>query len=218
MRELAQTVGGEVWAQPLTGDVIVGVAAALKKAKLKLGAALLNDLKLWHVEEGHAVPERMIRLFGLVKKSVERGMGPAGAQAEPHSDAYVGGGARVREGEVLCARLRLGHCLDAVMRRAFEMQVEAHQDLAAEKTVLLTIPVSKMDQNKMGVKRTLVCCGQATCSRSCAWWRIKGIMKDQSAEDYIFVKNEVKEVKPDLMVGAWKNMSSPGIRQGGLGR
>ena len=56
VRELAQMVGGGFWAPPLTREVIVAVAAALKKAKLKSGAALLNDLKLWHVEEGHSVP------------------------------------------------------------------------------------------------------------------------------------------------------------------
>ena len=35
VRDLAQSVAGEFWAPPLTGEVIVGVAAALKKAKLK---------------------------------------------------------------------------------------------------------------------------------------------------------------------------------------
>ena len=129
----------------------------------------------------------------------------AGAQGE---SAWV---ASQNYGKVKCPVLAFAWASVWMLRCAEFVQcnwkhVETSSQL--EKTVSLTIPISKMDKG-MGVKRTLVCCGKATCSRSCAWvlwWRIKDVMKDQQPEDHIFVKRDVKEVKPGFMVGAWKRV------------
>ena len=58
-----------------------------------------------------SVPEWMIRLFGLAKKSVERGMGPA-RRAQELKLSHIATPTWVvalRKSEVPCARLRLGH-------------------------------------------------------------------------------------------------------------
>ena len=74
--ELAQAIGGEWWTPPLTVDVVLGVAAALKAAGLKTAAALINELKLWRIEQGHSVSDSLARLLWLAKKSVSRNLGP----------------------------------------------------------------------------------------------------------------------------------------------
>ena len=173
VRRLAQQVGGEFWSPPLNGEVIVGVAAALKKAKLKSAAALLNDLKLWHVEEGHEIQEWMGRLFNLAKKSVTRGLGPA-KRANEVKLTSIGAMAWLESkarGKVKAPMLAFAWASVWMLRCAELVKVKKKHIAVSEgeKTISLTIPVSKMDQKGMGVRRTLMCCGRSPCSRSCAY-------------------------------------------------
>ena len=57
-----------------------------------------------------------------------------------------------------------------------------------------SVIIAEMDQKGIGVKRTLVCCGTAPPH-----------LKDKNSEDCMCVTCEVTEVKPGIMVGAWKH-------------
>ena len=145
--------------------MIVGVAAALKKAKLKSAAALLNDLKLWHVEEGHEIQEWMGRLFSLAKKSVTRGLGPA-KRANEVKLTSIGAMAWLESkamGKVKAPMLAFAWASVWMLRCAELVKVKKKHITVSqeEKTISLTIPVSKMDQKGMGVRRTLMCCGRS---------------------------------------------------------
>ena len=74
--DLAQAGGGPWWVPPLTENVVLGVAAALKAAGLKSASSLMNELKLWHVEQGYDVSHWLARLLTLAKKSLSRNLGP----------------------------------------------------------------------------------------------------------------------------------------------
>ena len=217
VRRLAQQVGGEFWSPPLNGEVIVGVAAALKKAKLKSAAALLNDLKLWHVEEGHEIQEWMGRLLSLAKKSVTRGLGPA-KRANEVKLASIGAMTWLESkaiGKVKAPMLAFAWASVWMLRCAELVKVKKKHIAVSEKekTISLTIPISKMDQKGMGVRRTLMCCGRSPCGRSCAWglwWRIANATRVQSGESFLFSLEEEREIKPNMMVEAWKQLFGRG--------
>ena len=146
VRDLAQSVAREFWTPPLTGEVIVGVAAALKKAKLKSGAALLNDLKLWHVEEGYEIPEWMVRLLGLAKKSVERGTGPSKRAPELKLGSITSTTWRAARnfGNVNCPTRRVG-----------EVQVEACERVLSGEDRVTDHPLLEDGSEGVGSKKNV---------------------------------------------------------------
>ena len=81
------------------------------------------------------------------------------------------------------------------------------------KRVSVFIPLSKCDQQGLGVRRTLQCCMHRTCQRWCCWklwteiWKAyKG--KDRSPQEYIFQDSENKKLSKAKMVEGWTLVSA----------
>ena len=158
--ELARTIGGDWWSPPLDANMILNVAAAVKEAKLRSGAAIINDLKLWHVEQGCAVPEWMARMLKLAKKSVTRNMGPPKRAVEVRiADQPDKLWTKPRPLlKVTNAALAYAWAVVWMLRCAEVVNVKRRHVLVTvtAKTITLTIPVSKMDQKALGVRRAQV--------------------------------------------------------------
>ena len=206
--ELAQAVGGEWWRPPLTEDVLLGVAAALKAAKLKSAASLLNDLKLWHVEQGHPLSDWLVRLIGLAKKSVSRNLGPTKRAVELKISEVKGSlwllGRRLEIYEPTLAfawaTIFMLRCAELVAVMWSHVAVDK-----AKRTVTLRIPISKTDQCGWGVRRTLGCCGLRKCAWTCAWkvWN-ELARRSTSKSDFVFVEKPDGSKSTRAMATAWK--------------
>eukprot|EP00972_Heterocapsa_arctica_P040245 5929841-Heterocapsa_arctica.AAC.1 len=61
---------------PLTAEVVVKVAAALKAAHLRSATQYLGELRLGHIEAFHEVPSWLARLMFKCRLSLNRGIGP----------------------------------------------------------------------------------------------------------------------------------------------
>ncbi|CAE7256557.1 unnamed protein product [Symbiodinium sp. CCMP2592] len=88
--------------QPRTLEV---VAAHFKKAKYRSGASYLLELKLVHVERGHAWTHQLDRVMQLCKKSLSRRLGPRKKAKEvPLRVASAAGEPRTKKGKTACNR------------------------------------------------------------------------------------------------------------------
>ena len=202
---------------PLKEDVIVGVAAALKAAGMKSGDQYLNELKLWHVEQGFEQPGWMVRCIGLCKKALMRGRGPEKRAAElnPLEISKERWAWKPRD-RSLYARPALTFTWACVwMLREIElgnMRWKHVTVLEDSRTVKITLPTSKTDQTGIGIRRTLTCCRETTCHRMCPWlvWaeieKLKPVM--DSPEDMVFRDQKGKNLSKAKMVAGWKGLSN----------
>ena len=210
---LARAVMHRGWNPPLSGRVVLGVAASLKKARLRTAPALLNELKLWHIEEGNEVPEWMARMFLLAKNSVTRNLGPPKRAREVKLGDI---------GDVLESKLETIGCVrepglayawaTVWMLRGAEVGAVKLEHISFEpksKTVTLFLPCSKMDQKGLGCRRTLACCGEHLCSWSCAW-KVWGEIRSRSRrlanQGYVFSVDPDKKVETADITRAWKSL------------
>ena len=211
--ELAKAIGGEWWAPPLDSEMILKVAASVKEAKLKSGPAIINDLKLWHVEQGFEVPEWMARMLQLVKKSLTRNVGPPKRAIEvkiadqreklwtqPRPQLKVTNAALA----FAWATTWMLRCAEVVNVKRCHVTGNLH-----ERTVTLTIPISKMDQRAWGVRRTLACCRRRKCTWSCAWklWtELESRTSNLGPEDFFFQRWNGDKAKTAELVECWKEI------------
>ncbi|CAE7379899.1 unnamed protein product, partial [Symbiodinium pilosum] len=153
--ELAQAVGGEWWTPPLNEKVVLGVAAALKAARLRTASALISELKLWHVEQGHSVSDSLNRLLGLAKKSVSRNLGPTERALEVKLSSLEGALWQCSWHMGICepvlayawAVIFILRCAEVAAVRWSHVSVDE-----VKKHITLKIPISKMDQSGWGVR------------------------------------------------------------------
>jgi hypothetical protein len=79
------------------------------------------------------------------------------------------------------------------------------------KTVSLMIPISKMDQDAKGIKRTLQCCGENVCSRFCAWnvWlrMVEEFPKRKEKKGYLFTAKFKGKLNKNKMIEAWRKVT-----------
>ena len=81
------------------------------------------------------------------------------------------------------------------------------------KQVKLFIPKSKRDQQAKGVYRTLQCCGQAECPRSCSW-QLAVLVTGRfvgKAEGPLFPDNEGRKVSKFDLVKSWQDNLQKGM-------
>ena len=91
---------------------------------------------------------------------------------------------------------------------ASECKWEHVQVNSQRKTVSLTIPISKMDQDARGIKRTLQCCGESVCSRFCVWnvWnRIQTeFPRKRPKRGHIFTDKFKGKLSKRKMIESWR--------------
>ena len=207
--ELAQAIGGEWWTPPLNVDVVLGVAAALKAAGLKTAAALINELKLWHIEQGHSVSDSLARLLWLAKKSVSRNLGPVKRAQEvkiAEVDSWLWQCSRRAE---ICEPILAYAWAVVFMLRCAEVAAVRWMHVFADKSkkvVALKTPISKTDQAGWGVRRTLGCCGLRKCPWTCAW-RLWTVISERatSKSEFVFVDKYEGVKSTRSMTLAWKD-------------
>ena len=159
---------------PLTEQVILGVAAALKSAGFRSAEQYLAELRLGHIERKHEVPAWMERVFANCKRSLRRAIGPVRRAPELRLDQLR------PEPELLQGRqpsdlLHPWACwVVAVHWMAREIEIAAltlgdvHVD-AENGTATITFTASKTDQAAEGVRRQLSCtCGRPELRGACA--------------------------------------------------
>eukprot|EP00438_Fugacium_kawagutii_P032791 Skav211928 [mRNA] locus=scaffold1086:172527:174512:+ [translate_table: standard] len=209
--ELAERVANGRPVFPLRQEVVEGVAAALKAAGLTSGFLYLSELKLAHVERGGAVDPWLTRLMGLCKKSLTRKRGPVKRAPELSLQ-------KVEFSDELDESLavRLGAWAYAWglawMLREVELSKVQWKHVTADslrKTVRLFLPHSKMDQQGLGVSRTLQCCGETPCWIGCAWWlwsQLNNFNRGRRAGDppWMFPNRQGKQATKLEMVSSWK--------------
>ena len=198
---------------PLTQDVVEGVAACLKDAGMKSGDQYLNELKLCHVERGFDLPPWLIRTLAMCKKALIRNKGPVKRALESKvedikEDLWVLAGTSSDNG-INSALAYSWACLWMLREiEASECKWEHVQMDPQRKTVSLTIPISKMDQDARGIKRTLQCCGERTCSRFCVWnvWnRIQAeFPKKRPKRGYLFTDKFKGKLSKRKMIESWR--------------
>ena len=222
--ELAQAVGGEWWTPPLTESVVVGVAAALKAAGLKTAASLLNELKLWHVDQGHSVTDSLERLLSLAKKSVARNLGPVKRALEVKIAEIDRGVWQCSRHMEVCEPILAYAWAVIFMLRCAEVAAVRWTHVFADKSkklITLRIPISKTDQAGWGVRRTLGCCGWRKCSWACAWKVWSEILeRSTSKSEFVFVEDYEGAKSTRKVALAWKskvnsNMSGHSARRSG---
>ena len=195
---------------PLSQEIVEGVAACLKCSGMKSGDQYLNELKLLHVEEGYDMPPWLTRTFNLCKKALGRDKGPTKKAVEAKledigEDLWCQNGANF-VGGINPAVSYAWACV--WMLREIEAGACRWEHVQAEEQsrhITLSIPVSKMDQSAMGVRRTLQCCGEEVCSRFCAW-NLWTRMKNESPNKYkkkgfMFVNEKMEKLSKSKMFG-----------------
>jgi hypothetical protein len=202
---------------PLSQEIVEGVAACLKCSGMKSGDQYLNELKLLHVEEGYDMPPWLTRTFNLCKKALGRDKGPTKKAVEAKledigEDLWCQNGANF-VGGINPAVSYAWACV--WMLREIEAGACRWEHVQAEEQsrhITLSIPVSKMDQSAMGVRRTLQCCGEEVCSRFCAW-NLWTRMKNESPNKYkkkgfMFVNEKMEKLSKSKMIEVWNSATS----------
>ena len=179
---------------PLSKELVEAAAAALKAAGLASADQYLNELKLMHIEAGFPLEPWLARTITLCKKSMARERGPVKRAPEMvldnisdelwnwHGHVAVPGAVWAYAWGV-CWMLR-----EIELSKVCWSHVTWNQ---LRKTVRLFIAHSKMDQQGLGIARTLQCCGESPCWKGCAWFLLQNMLKMRdrralSPEEHVF--------------------------------
>ena len=195
-----------------TPPLLKAVGSVLKAAGYKAAPLYMHDLKVKHVEEGHAWSDELDLTFKRIKRALERDAGPSRKAPE------------VKEGDLrrkpLAKRpvrgVSLAHELFlfavAWMLRACELvqiktdQVEFDHGL---RTVSLSWGKTKGDQKASGTKRTLGCrCVNGNCDPLCpyhlCWVLISKLMDKHPRASHLVWSSSGRPKGKLYLVKAWK--------------
>ena len=216
------SVGGNRPIFPLNLDTIENVAAAIKAGGWTSGDQYLNELKLMHVEAGFEVTSQMNKLMVDCKRSLKRHRGPVKRAPEFRLDDIE------PLNWMLCSTATRGTMRPALsyvwaviwMLREIEVSAMRWKDVTkceAGKKITIFIPLSKGDQQGLGVRRTLQCCMGKTCFRWCCWriWgeickAYRGALRDP--QEYIFQDTGQRKVSKAKMVEGWARITNERIQ------
>ena len=200
---------------PPTVDAIKTVAGVLKQANYRAAPNYLGELKLLYIESGQAWSEMLERSLQLCKRSAMRAVGPKKKAKEVPTD---------EKGKWLvpCPNKRRP-AIVPLARELFEFGViwmlreieiglltKDHVKLdLTQKRVILTIPVSKMDQQGASLSRMLQClCDGPTCSTGCPVRITARLFAKMESEGhhYASVTNKGKRASKAQLVREWKKL------------
>ena len=184
---------------PVSTETLVEMAAILDDAKLQASDQYLAEAKWAHIEEGHRWDEILERKFAMCKRALKRDNGPEKrAQEVKLGDIPSNTWAKVSDEKMEPRRIAWVFAWAVIwMLRSIEVvnvKTKHVQILWKERMIRLTIPKSKMDQAAKGQVRTLGCCGESQCRRSCAWSIGVGLMSEAPTEPEasLFPRNDGK--------------------------
>ena len=196
---------------PVSTDTLVEMAAILDDAKLQASDQYLAEAKWAHIEEGHKWDETLERKFAMCKRALKRDNGPEKrAQEVKLEDISSNTWAKVSDEKTEPRRIAWIFAWAVIwMLRSIEVvnvKTKHVQILWKERMIRLTIPKSKMDQAAKGQVRTLGCCGESQCRRSCAWSIGVGLMSEAPSEPEasLFPRNDGKCLSRIQLVLLWQ--------------
>ena len=206
---------------PLTSKLVQEVAASLKEAGFKSGAQYLVELKLLHIEAGFDLGDHLKRTFDLCRKALEREKGPTKRAAEVNlmnMDPSVMNVFKVKRSWP--QRPGLAFVWAAIwMLREIELRnmLTSHVRLDQEqKSVSTWLPISKTDQTAGGIRRTLGCCKQRSCTKLCPWKLATKVLSAARKKVIfhalpLFTTDKAKPTTKTGFVNAWKDMFSSDV-------
>lgn len=169
----------------ITTDEIVTVAAVLGETAIKSADQYLAEVKLMQLEAGVSWTDVLDRQLTMVKRALKRDTGPEERAKEFNPELMSD---RVWETKLQekgfpirtawaygWAVVWMLRCIELVNLQAADVSLDF-----ANKLVTVYISKSKMDQSAHGVKRTLKCCGNETCTRLCPWSLAIRVLSDHS--------------------------------------
>lgn len=207
---------------PLQLSTIEDVAAAIKAGGWSPGDQYLNELKLMHIEAGFEVNVQMNKLLADCKRSMGRNRGPVRRAPEMKLDDIEQlKWMQCCQGPKRTKRPALSYAWAVIwMLREIEVSAMRWRDVTtcnARKRVTIFIPLSKCDQQGLGVRRTLQCCMCRSCPRWCCWRVWSEIWKayrgaEREPQEYIFQDTERKRLSKAKMVEGWTMTIGEGVQ------
>ena len=207
---------------PLQLSTIEDVAAAIKAGGWTSGDQYLNELKLMHIEMGFEVNLQMNKLLVDCKRSIRRNRGPVRRAPEIRLDdvaqlkwmLWCGGSKRA-------ARPALSYAWAVIWTlREIEVSAMRWKDVTVYeigRRVSIFIPLSKCDQQGLGVRRTLQCCMSKCCPRWSSykvcgeiWAAYKGAGREP--HEYIFGDVDGRKLTKAKMVEGWSLVSDESVQ------
>ena len=207
---------------PLQLDTIEDVAAAIKAGGWTSGDQYLNELKLMHVEAGFEVSLQMSKLLVDCKRSIKRNRGPVRRAPEVKVDDVE----QLKwmlccKGPKRTTRPALSYAWAvAWMLREIEVSAMRWRDVTTcemGRRITIFIPLSKCDQQGLGVRRALQCCMSKSCPRWRCWRLWNEIYKayhggEREPHEYIFQDSEHKKLSKAMMVEGWARLAGDGVQ------
>ena len=193
------------------------VGAVLKKADYKAGVTYLSEYKQMLIEAGKTWSHRLQRTFGQVARALKRARGPVKKAAEVEEDKWLEAcKIETNEGQrgvVHRPALMFGFAT-VWMLREVELAAVHKEDIVInekEKTVALTLRLTKCDQEAKGLKRTLQCC----CPGDCDWSDPCPLAMSKAALDNVPIEEDHlvhgDSEGPIEIIGAWRKMFGQSI-------
>lgn len=204
---------------PLTVEVLTELGAVLDAAEVRAGDQYLHEAKLLHVELDYPWSDSLDARLRACKRALRRDQGPEVRAQEVKIDLIP---TPTWEVETLrpkrpkrpvwsfaWATVWMLRAIEAAATKVGHVKLHMKS-----RTVALWIPRSKMDQEAKGVTRTLSCCGEAECLRSCPFalaTRALAESPNARAEDPLFPSQDGSTVSKELMVKSWMEQLGAGV-------
>eukprot|EP00435_Cladocopium_sp_Y103_P072030 s106_g39.t1 len=196
---------------PLTIESMTTLAAVLDATGMKAGDQYLAEAKSMHVESGYEWDLQMERQMSSCKRAMQRDKGPEHRARELRvEDISENEWLKVNQNEKEPKRVAWSYCWATLwMLRAIEAANVKAKDVVVkveEKIVRCHIRKSKTDQKGAGSWRTLSCCGNSPCQRSCAFNLAIMALNDldnAEKESALFPDGRGNEVSKIHMVTSW---------------
>lgn len=204
---------------PPTVEKLKVLAGVLKQANYRAAAQYLGEYKVMTIEEGHQWSDQLERALKLCKRSANRALGPRKKAKEvpvmETGKEFAPALTKKKPAKVPLAK-ELFEFGVIWMLREIELAEVAREHLKVEvehKRVILTIPVSKTDQEAATTTRMLQClCTGAECSTGCPL-RISAMLvfgMEDRGFTYAAVTNQGKRAKKAQLVKEWQKLYGAG--------
>eukprot|EP00438_Fugacium_kawagutii_P026844 Skav231909 [mRNA] locus=scaffold344:6429:8240:+ [translate_table: standard] len=203
---------------PLDADTLEELGAVILQCKLRAGDQYIAEAKLMQLECGYEWTQVLERKLSTIKRALRRGIGPEKRAKEVKPESINRDRVLEVDGDqdnvdlpvaaFLFASVWMLRCAEVVQVKTSELKF-----LEAIKHVQLIVGKSKMDQKCSGVKRTLKCCGETTCSHICPWMLSKALVENTSRRggQWLFADKRRNQITKYLLVKAWCCRLEPGV-------
>eukprot|EP00913_Durusdinium_trenchii_P003850 g3564.t1 len=217
VNKILLNLGTKGTAEQWSEETLERVGAVLKKADYKAGVTYLSEYKQMLIEAGKTWSHRLQRTFGQVARALKRARGPVKKAAEVEEDEWMEAcKIETNEGQrgvVHRPALMFGFAT-VWMLREVELAAVHKEDIVInekEKTVALTLRLTKCDQEAKGLKRTLQCC----CPGDCDWSDPCPLAMSKAALDNVPIEEDHlvhgDSEGPIEIIGAWRKMFGQSI-------